>query len=263
MPKLTASTFEHQRAPYYKMARTEILKALASQRVDLVERLKACTSVQQMRHEADKQLRTDSVDASMRRIYKTCGKHFAEKTFNEVSKLKTAKKLTAQQLSEDYWFSYMDRFVSNKLANRITWITNTTEEQFKRAVNLITTEGLEQGYSIERMAQMIQDDLFLTEKYRAERIARTEVVSASNEASYAGAKATGLDLQKEWISFIDDRTRDSHIELDGKTAGMDEPFENGLMMPGDTSGEPEEVINCRCSIGYSVRESQFDWGRNI
>jgi hypothetical protein len=32
----------------------------------------------------------------------------------------------------------------------------------------------------------------------------------------------------------------------------DKPFSNGLMFPGDWRGRPEEVYNCRCTLGAEI-----------
>jgi uncharacterized protein with gpF-like domain len=59
---------------------------------------------------------------------------------------------------------------------------------------------------------------------------------------------------KEWLTQQDDRVRDSHAEIDGETVGLDDVFSNGLECPGDENGDPEDVINCRCSLLYHSDE---------
>jgi len=46
---------------------------------------------------------------------------------------------------------------------------------------------------------------------------------------------------------------------------MNETFSNGLEVPGDPNGESEEIINCRCTVGYiSKEDSEYgQWGRNL
>ena len=58
--------------------------------------------------------------------------------------------------------------------------------------------------------------------------------------------------QKQWISTIDEHTRQDsradHVSMNGEIVGIDEPFSNGLMQPGDNSGPAYEVVNCRCVL---------------
>ena len=93
------------------------------------------------------------------------------------------------------------------------------------------------------------------------RIARTETTRAMNEANLQGMEKASkkLDIQKEWVATLDGRTRRTHGRADGQRVDLDKPFIVGnskLMYPGDPSGSPEEVINCRCAMreiieGYS------------
>ena len=118
------------------------------------------------------------------------------------------------------------------------------------------------------IAKQIRYELNISERYRAERIARTEVISASNMSSQAGALATGIPLDKTWIPLIDDKTRDSHrmqpVGVGGEVVDINELFSNGLLLPGDPNADAEEVINCRCAVGYlSKSDSDYSWGREI
>ncbi|MBO5788582.1 MAG: hypothetical protein J6R42_01415, partial [Clostridia bacterium] len=90
---------------------------------------------------------------------------------------------------------------------------------------------------------------------QAIRSARTLVTGTENKGrqdSYARAEADGIILQKEWLATNDGRTRHSHAMLDGAIVDQDKKFENGLMYPGDPSGRPEEVYNCRCTLVAQV-----------
>jgi hypothetical protein len=90
---------------------------------------------------------------------------------------------------------------------------------------------------------------------RAETVARTEVVSAANLASLATAQASGVVQTKTWLATNDDRTREAHADADGQTVPVDQAFTVGgesLQYPGDPSGSPENVINCRCTQTYGV-----------
>ena len=71
----------------------------------------------------------------------------------------------------------------------------------------------------------------------------------------------GIEIQKEWVCTHDDRTRPSHLELDGERRDLDEEFSNGLQYPGDPNGDPSEVYNCRCTlVAYLPDIGQEDRG---
>ena len=87
----------------------------------------------------------------------------------------------------------------------------------------------------------------------AMRIARTEAHRIQNRATENAlfkAKDKGADIVKQWDSTLDDRTRESHVQLDGQIQELDKPFEvNGkkAMYPGGF-GDPSEDCNCRCCL---------------
>lgn len=94
-------------------------------------------------------------------------------------------------------------------------------------------------------------------KNNAMRITRTEAHRIQCKAAYDAqhkAKSRGADVVRQWDASLDGRTRDSHRKIDGEIKEIpnngekEEPFSNGLMYPGDPSGRPEEVINCRCAL---------------
>lgn len=85
------------------------------------------------------------------------------------------------------------------------------------------------------------------------RIARTEGGRISSTMNYTASKeieAKGIDVKKQWVTTLDRRTRQDHIELDGKTIGVDEYFE----VSGHRALHPHgfhvasEDINCRCAV---------------
>ena len=70
---------------------------------------------------------------------------------------------------------------------------------------------------------------------------------AINESNNEEWKQSGVVEKKEWVAVRDERTRESHAELDGETVKLGERYSNGLRFPSDPAGDPEEVINCRCT----------------
>lgn len=82
----------------------------------------------------------------------------------------------------------------------------------------------------------------------AVRRARTAINGAENAGRMDAMLARGGS--KRWVAVMDERTRVSHALINGEVVPVDRPFNNGLMYPGDPSGPPEEVYNCRCTMEW-------------
>lgn len=134
-------------------------------------------------------------------------------------------------------------------AKRSAGISETT----RALVNDIITAGLQENLSLDDIAKEIQSTIGGPEAAsRALIIARTESHSAVQAGAMEAAQEDGMKY-KEWIATNDERTRDSHRDAHGQVVSIDEPFDVGgvqLDYPGDPSGPPEEVINCRCVVRY-------------
>ncbi len=135
-----------------------------------------------------------------------------------------------------------------------TWLSNKAFK-FANAVNLTTEEALRVelveavnlGESIAEVEKRIEEVFDIARGPRTQMIARTEVISASNEGAQAAYEQSGIVKGTEWVSSRDAKVRESH-QIDGETINMGFTFSNGLKYPGDPSGEAEDVINCRCTI---------------
>lgn len=92
----------------------------------------------------------------------------------------------------------------------------------------------------------------------AMRIARTEGHRIQNRAqmdTLNRAKEKGADVVKQWISTLDNRTRETHRILDGQIREIEEYFEiNGhkALYPGGF-GVASEDIHCRCCMGQRAK----------
>lgn len=152
--------------------------------------------------------------------------------------------LTDQPLDVE---SYLQQAV-----NRLVGIGN--ELWFNARASL--AEGIALGESQPKLAQRIRDALGVTQP-RARVIARTESHGARNFAAHMTMQrfesAYGVPpgvMRKEWQATEDTRTRHTHDVADGQVVGFSEPFIVGgfaLAFPGDPTGPPQEVINCRCA----------------
>lgn len=74
----------------------------------------------------------------------------------------------------------------------------------------------------------------------------TSVISfARNEAATQSQAADGRERTKTWVVTS---ANSRHPELDGETIGTADTFSNGLLWPGDSSGDVSEVAGCSCLL---------------
>jgi hypothetical protein len=120
--------------------------------------------------------------------------------------------------------------------------------KLKKVITQEVSRGIASGLAYRDIARNI-DNASKSGLSNAKRIARTEghrIQQTSADDARRGAISRGCDVVKQWDATLDSRTRDSHARVDGEIREEDEKFSNGLMFPGDPSGEAAEVVNCRC-----------------
>lgn len=126
----------------------------------------------------------------------------------------------------------------------------------------------EENASIDDMTKAIQDKFSEFDKigYRADRIARTETLTALSIGQAAAMKDAATvvpNLKKIWLTLDDDRVRDEHQALDGDVVDWDKPFDNGLSFPRDPSGDGSQTINCRCNFVALPAEQMSEYENEV
>lgn len=181
------------------------------------------------------------VEEMMKDLYGRVGGHFAERSYNQLRGEKFHKK------QENQWIDWLRNYAVTKSGKRIQDITNTT---LKRVQGVIQ-QGISEGLSTREIASRIENSNAIN-RVRARVIARTEIITASNAGHDAGARATGLELNKEWITTLVG-ARDDHIAVDGQVVAMNEQFIVGGQMaefPGDPKLTADQACNCRCVLTH-------------
>lgn len=126
---------------------------------------------------------------------------------------------------------------------RVKGINETTRDKLASTL----ADGIEAGESTAQLVKRMQQHLPDIQAERAAAIATSEAHTSMQAGSFAQMRFGGITT-KTWITAGDEATRDSHRAQDGQTVPIDQPFRNGLMYPGDPSGAPGEIINCRCDM---------------
>ena len=165
--------------------------------------------------------------------------------------------------------------LARAVRNEIPWKRISVPRDMRwntKFINSQVTQGIIQGESMDKISKRIFPEIMkksktkgLTEeelgelikrnKQSATRAARTMVTAVENLGRLDGMKELekeGIIQKKIWMATADDRTRPSHIDIDGEEQKLDDMFSNGCMYPGDSRGPAEEVWMCRCSMGTRI-----------
>ncbi len=187
--------------------------------------------------------------------FRRTGTVFYQQVADAVQQLKTTRPVERKGMGDEFWNNFQ-AFVNLHTASKVTRVNDTTKRWIKRVINRGTSEGKAPREIAKELRASGQFN-----KMRANRIARTEVHMVSNFATQQAVKSTHLRMEKEWVAFIDDRTRPEagadpkwdHRVMNGKRVGMNEDFlvsGERMAYPGDNRGSAANVINCRCVLLY-------------
>jgi hypothetical protein len=140
-----------------------------------------------------------------------------------------------------------------KIPSVVDEVSKTTHQALVEAL----ARGLAEGETTQELAWRVRHLDKVFGPARAERIARTEVLTANRHGGYQIGKEAGCQ-EHEWRARIESaRTRDWHRTAHKQRVPYGHPYtipnrkgELQLMLyPGDTSlgAGPDNVIQCRCS----------------
>lgn len=135
----------------------------------------------------------------------------------------------------------------------ISGINETTRQSLMTSLS----EGFDDGESIDKLSQRVTDIFAEAGDLRAEMIARTEALRASNAATVEAYRQSEVVVAKEWLAEMDNRTCPFCEELDGKVILLDDNYfdQGDRFTVGDQTldidfadvGEPPVHVDCRCT----------------
>ena len=140
----------------------------------------------------------------------------------------------------------VQRAIDGQAQRFASQVNDTTWKELKDSL----AEGYRQGEGTDVLASRVESVMGTRIESDATTIARTETTTAYNTATRESWRQSGVVGAKVWLSALDDRTRETHIEAHGQTVGIDDWFEVGgaLGMSPGQMGDAAEDINCRCSM---------------
>ena len=132
------------------------------------------------------------------------------------------------------------RLIYTRAFNDLEGVTDLMKSEMRK----VLADGIIRGQNPKEVAKAL-DSRIQVGRVRANRIARTEIVEAHQEASIAETELmeqeTGLIFDMEWSTCKDGRERDTHRARDGKVYTKEKAR--------SMLGEP----NCRCGIFPHIR----------
>lgn len=137
-------------------------------------------------------------------------------------------------------------FLEGRGTEFITQVNDTTTKQLIKELN----EGIKAGEGFDELRDRVVNVYSKLEGYRARNIVRTAIIGSNNFASEEAYKQSGVVVGKEWLTAMDENVRLTHQAADGQVVPLGRSFDVGgskLKFPGDPSGPPAEIVNCRCT----------------
>ena len=151
----------------------------------------------------------------------------------------------------DTWRNAFNYFAGKVAATNVSLVSGTAKKTLIRITQRLFRDPNFTTLGAGEKARILRSKFKRYSQVQAERLVRTEACRAASYGIEQSALQVyaGRNLKKQWVAYVDDRTRDWHIAVNGDVQDFEKPFLVGgeqMMRPGDGSGY--NVINCRCSM---------------
>lgn len=241
--------YERIQRKYRKKFFPAVYKAINSIVSSLIDKIQA-DGVQSAMGDLMLTIINDKIGEPVKRIYSEVGMFHVKHNYRFIRAEIGRKALGRNEIWVQEILAYLEK---NLWQYVVAKPTETLRDHFLRVLQ----EGIDKEWSVDDIIREIRSDQFA--RYQAERIVRTEVGRAANTGKKIAADSFPYEMQKEWISFQDMRTRGrvpddkkDHYHLNGQTVAMDGMFTDPrsgeqIEYPNAPGGSPGMVINCRCT----------------
>lgn len=132
-------------------------------------------------------------------------------------------------------------------------ITNTTTRD---QIDTIIKQGLTNNLSIEEIALKLKNKFTAQATMRSERIARTEMLRATNKGRLEGMKASPSVTHHVWVTQRDDDVRDGHAAVDGVVVKVGANFPVGAGYNGDPT-YPSDIFERCGTLAVKKKKSKY------
>ena len=162
------------------------------------------------------------LDSDLIKLYRVLYSNVGEYFYNRVAH-RVVEQLKASQFDQEDPFNNLqfNQWFQTTTGKKITAVSDTTRTKVAARMQ----RGLEEGTALPKLARELAASYSFS-RVRAKRIARTEIIAASNSATHFGISAhvTTAGLVREWISTLDSRTRNTHLSASGQKRKWGEAY---------------------------------------
>lgn len=140
---------------------------------------------------------------------------------------------------KDFKLVNKESFEQLKKQNLLVGTEMYTTTLYKDVVDII--DEMRKGeFSLKDVIEKIKEEMLADSEWRAERLARSEIINNYNQIENEIIKSVKFDVKKMWLSARDERVCENCRALDGKVIEKNKNF-----IEGDY-----EIVhpNCRCTI---------------
>jgi len=237
--------YEQQRIRHEKRHAPKIYRAIRKQFIEFADRIEKGEDIHSF-------LPIEELALTIRNLYIETGGAFARWQTRELDAGIKRFNVNDQWVSEIIEYFRMHLFDKTVLP-----ITGTTRD----IVLKIMERAQQEGWGVDKIVSYIRKETVELSRTRTRLIVRTETGRAANLGKWKAAQSFQFETNKIWVSAGDRRVRPqpsfspdaaNHIVLNGKPAGLDDAFPNGLAFPGDPNGSAKETCNCRCTMIFKT-----------
>lgn len=192
------------------------------------------------------------IKKALKRLYIVSGLTNATKVYRSIKgQMKGVKR-------DDTWTWVIGEYLKTHGLDKVSIdIADTLKDKIKAEI----IKGHEQGWGVDKIVKHINDADF--PDWMAKRIVRTELNKASNIGAMVAAADLNIEVQKEWLSTQDNRTRRiprdqyDHLDMNGVKVGFNDRFivpstktVDAMLHPGDPDASVGNIVNCRCTLVF-------------
>jgi len=192
---------------------------------------------------------------------------FASWYMRNINNYQTKEQTTNPDDLKAIWEQKMIAYAKEYSAAKIGLIQGTALQNLQKIIKAFMVDPDFMSKGIEEKSRILNNKFKQLSRWQAKRIVRTESTTISNIGLEQGAEAMfpKEQLEKRWITSMDNNERAWHGAMNDKTVDFDKKFTvphpkgvDYMLRAGDPSASAANRVNCRCAVVPVPKPDEFD-----